>query len=320
MFILYHINSARYMFRPKNHLKNNIIFSKGENVLSIVYVDILIVINLTVDYLLLFGTARLAGARFERMKGFFAAIIGAAYSLIIFADVSKTFFAITKLVVSAVMVLIVFGKRKTGEFLKLLAVFYICGFLFSGFMMLINSVTQTKAVFVKGGIVYFEFSAAETVLSAAAAFIVVEILRRIFMRGEPEGTFFAKIFYGGKAAVLKGFTDTGNNLSEPISGTPAAITSPVSVKNILPEKMFCAMERKEMSTENRFYLIPCKTVSGTVLVPAFRPEKLILMNPEGEFEAENVMVALSENVPENMLIIGKNLILKEKISSEVAEK
>ena len=57
-----------------------------------------------------------------------------------------------------------------------------------------------------------------------------------------------------------------------------------------------------------------------MLVPAFRPEKLVLMNSEGEFEAENVVIALSENVPENMLIIGKNLILKEKISSEVAEK
>ena len=320
MIILYHINSVRYMFRPKNHLKNHIIFSKGENVLSIVYVDILIVINLVVDYLLLFGTARLAGARFERMKGFFAAMIGAVYSLIIFADVSKTIFAATKLAVSAVMVLTVFGKRKTGEILRLLAVFYICGFLFSGFMMLINSVTQTETIFIKGGIVYFEFSATETVISAVMAFIVTEILRRIFRRGEPEGTFFAKVFYGGKYAVLKGFTDTGNNLSEPISGTPAAIVSPYSVRNILPENMLCAMEKKEMSTENKFYLIPCKTVAGTVLVPAFRPEKLVLMNSEGEFEAENVVIALSENVPENMLIIGKNLILKEKISSEVAEK
>ena len=312
MVILYHINSLRYMFRPKNHLKNHIIFSKGENVLSIVYVDILIVINLTVDYLLLFGTARLAGVRFERMKGFFAAIIGAAYSLMIFADVSKTLFIVTKIVVSAAMVFTVFGKRKAGEFLRLLAVFYICGFLFSGFMMLINSVTQTEAIFVKGGIVYFEFSATETVISAVLAFVITEILRRIFRRGEPEGAFFAKVFYEGKSVVLKGFTDTGNNLSEPISGTPAAITSPESVGNILPEKMLRTMERKEMSTENRFYLIPCKTVSGTVLVPAFRPEKLVLINSEGEFEAENVVIALSENVPENMLIIGKNLILKEK--------
>jgi stage II sporulation protein GA (sporulation sigma-E factor processing peptidase) len=268
----------------------------------------------------LFGTARLSGVRFERLKGLLAAMIGAVYSLIVFADVSKTVFLATKLMVSAIMVLTVFGKRKTGEFIRLLAVFYICGFLFSGFMMLINSVTKTDSFFVRGGIVYFEFSAFEIVVSGAAAFIVTEILRRIFRRGEPEGTFFAKVFYNGKSAVLKGFTDTGNNLSEPISGTPAAITSPLSLKNIIPENMYSAMERKEMSTENRFCLIPCKTVSGTVLISAFRPEKLILMNSEGEFEAEDVVIALSENAPENMLIIGKNLILKEKLSSEVPEK
>ena len=284
-----------------------------------VYIDILFVINLAVDYLVVFATARLAGIRFERLRGLLAAILGALYSLIIFADVSETVFIITKFAVSAIMVFVVFGKRKMGDFLRVLTIFYICGFLFSGFMMLINSVTHSRSFFVKSGIVYFEFSALEIVISGTAAFVVTEILHRIFRRGEPEGDFFAKVMYNGKTAVLKGFTDTGNNLCEPISGTPVAITSPAAIKNIVPENMFCAMENNSLSMEKGFYLVPCKTVSGSVLIPAFRPEKLILINSDGEFEAENIMIAVSENVPENTLIIGKNIILKStnKIFSEV---
>ena len=101
--------------------------------MCVTYIDILLAINLAVDYLVLFGTARLAGARFERLKGFFAAIIGAVYSLSVLFDFSKTISMVTRFVVSALMVRITFGQRKTKDFISLLTIFYICGFLFSGF-------------------------------------------------------------------------------------------------------------------------------------------------------------------------------------------
>lgn len=305
------------MFRPKKHFKNNIIFQEGDAFLVTVYVDILLAINLAVDYLVLFGTARLAGAKFVRIRGFLGAVLGAFYSLIVFFGFSKIVFAVTKLAASVLMVLITFGKRKFGEFLRLLIIFYICGFLFSGFMMLINSFAKTDSFFVKGGIVYFDFSALEIVLSGTAAFVITEILQRLFRRGEPEGNFLAKVFCFGKTAVLKGFTDTGNNLSELLSGTPVAVTSAKSFEKILPPKMLSEIRNMDLSTEYKLMLIPCKTVSGSVLIPGFRPEKVVIINESGEFEAENIIIAFSENAPENTLIIGKNVILKEKIFSEV---
>ena len=100
--------------------------------LKVIYADILLVINLAADYLVLFATARLAGVRFVRITGFLAAGIGAIYSLVILFDFSGIVFASTKLAVSAVMILISFGKRKIRELFRLLLIFYICGFLFSG--------------------------------------------------------------------------------------------------------------------------------------------------------------------------------------------
>ena len=76
--------------------------------------------------------------------------------------------------------------------------------------------------------------------------------------------------------------------------------------------MLSAIEKLDLSTEYKFRLIPCKTVTGSMLIPAFRPEKIVLINENGEFETEEVMVALSKNAPENTLIIGSNLILKAK--------
>ena len=180
--------------------------------------------------------------------------------------------------------------------------------------MLINSAVRAENFFVKGGIVYFEFSAMGIVLSGTAAFLLTEILRRIFRRGEPEGVFMAKVYYGGNYAVLKGFTDTGNFLSDPFTGTPVAVVSAESLKKILPERMFSEAQKNGLSTEFGFRYIPCKTVSGSVLIPAFKPEKVVVENKNGSFEAEEILIGISENVPENTLIIGKNIILKEKNS------
>lgn len=287
--------------------------------MTVIYVDILLVINLAVDYLVLFGTARLAGAKFERLKGLLGAAVGAVYSLVIFLDFSKAFFAITKIAVSMLMIFIAFGKRKAGDVFRFLTIFYICGFLFSGFMMFLNYVIKSDSFFIKGGIVYFDISAMEIVGSSMAALLVAEILKRLFRRGEPEGAFIARIFFGGKSTVLKGFTDTGNMLSDPLSGVPVAVASPSALENILPQKMLSAMMKPDLSMEYKLHLIPCKTVSDSVLMAAFRPDKMIVKNAVGEFETEDVLVAVSKNVPDNTIIIGKNIILKEngKVFSEV---
>ncbi len=289
--------------------------------LKIIYADILLVINLAVDYLVLFATARLAGARFVRIKGFLAAGIGAIYSLVILFDFSGVVFAATKLTVSVLMIFVSFGKRKAGEFFRLLLIFYICGFLFSGFMMLINSAVNNESFFVKGGIVYFEFSAMGIVVSVSAAFMITEIFRRILYEKNGKEALFAKVFIGEKYSVLKVLQDTGNNLSDPFSGTPVAVASAESLEKILPEKVVSALKKNDLSTEFGFRYIPCKTISGSMLIPAIKPEKVIVENEGTFFEAEEILIGISENAPEKTLIIGKNAVFseKDKIISEVLQ-
>ena len=113
--------------------------------MRIIYADILIVINLAVDYLVLFGTARLAGTQFLRLQALVAAAIGAGYSLCVLFPLPQWVLWLSRLAVSVAMVLICFGKRKVCELVRLLAIFYLCGFVFSGFMLLVSLVAQPSA-------------------------------------------------------------------------------------------------------------------------------------------------------------------------------
>ena len=151
--------------------------------MTVIYADILVTINLAVDYLLLFAAARIAGAEYRRLYGLLGAAVGALYSLIILFDLPAFVLGATRLAVSSLMVLITFEKRNFSEFIRLLFIFYICSFLFSGFMMLINSFLHADSFFAGNGIIYFEFSAVGIVLSGTAAFLVTELLRRLFLCG-----------------------------------------------------------------------------------------------------------------------------------------
>ena len=150
--------------------------------MRVVYADILFAINLSVDYLLLFAAARLSGAKFERLRALFAAVLGAGYSFSVLMELPPLLMTVSRLAVSVLMVLIAFGKRSFFDVLRLTAFFYACSFLFSGFMLALNLVLKSETFLVQNGTVYFELSAAEIVLAAVEAFLVTELIRRFTRR------------------------------------------------------------------------------------------------------------------------------------------
>ena len=289
--------------------------------MPVIYVDILLAINLAVDYLLLFAAARLSGTGFQRLRGLTGAAVGALYSFSIFLSWPPAVLAATRLLASGLMIFLTFGKRTFGEFLRLLILFYAGGFLFSGFLLLVQSFFHADSFLVKNGVVYFEFSAFGIVISSVGAFLLTELLRRLFRHGETDGNSMVWIFYQGKKIVLKGFTDTGNNLTEPFSGSPVAVCAKGSVKKILPDAIWMSTDDMKLSMEAGMKLVPCKTVSGSVLIPAFRPEKVVMERKGTQWEADDLWIGLSDYAPAEVLLMGKNIIFRktDRIISEVLE-
>ena len=64
----------------------------------------------------------------------------------------------------------------------------------------------------------------------------------------------------------------------------AAISAGQPIKDkVLPE-LFEELKTGNLSTGSNIRFIPAKTVSGTVLMPAFRPEKVEISGKNGEYE------------------------------------
>ena len=74
-----------------------------------IYIDVLFLINLIVNYLLLYGSVLLSGAAVYRIRVFLGALIGAAYGVIVFfISLNALFSVVLKILVAALMVFVSF--------------------------------------------------------------------------------------------------------------------------------------------------------------------------------------------------------------------
>jgi stage II sporulation protein GA (sporulation sigma-E factor processing peptidase) len=146
------------------------------------------------------------------------------------------------------------------------------------------------------GVVYFDVSAALLVISTAAAYAVLRIAAWLTQpRSLPREILNGRVRVNGKAAALKGLVDTGNRLREPFSGLPVAVCEARAFAGVLPDKHIEAALRGEIvaDTPPPLRMVPYANVGGTGVLPAFKPDMLLIETPGETLKAGEVYIGLS---------------------------
>ena len=103
---------------------------------EVIYIDVLLSINLAVNYFLLLASLRLSGRRAPRPRILLGAAVGAVYSLIILLpDISWPLQTLTRAAVCLLMVLVCERRVSFGGLLRDALVFFTVSFVFAGFML-----------------------------------------------------------------------------------------------------------------------------------------------------------------------------------------
>ena len=150
-----------------------------------IYLDSLFALNAVIDYFLLLCSARAAGAVLRRWR----------------------------LVPAVFMSLIAFGGER--RLWRCLVIFLAVSAAFGGAVWAASMLAGTDAY---GGQVYVPVSMRVLVLSFALCYAAVSLVfRRIGKRAERE-ILPLVVTLGGKSVALRALRDTGNGLSDPVSG------------------------------------------------------------------------------------------------------
>ena len=95
---------------------------------------------------------------------------------------------------------------------------------------------------------------------------------------------------------LAAIRDSGNRLTEPFSGEPAAVADLRTVQELLTAEEIAAALRPDQVGSGgmqQLRLIPCRTACGAGAMIAFHPDRLVLEGEEGCLTVEEIWIAVS---------------------------
>lgn len=258
-----------------------------------VYIDIVFMANLLMDYFLLRIVGMLLSSRKSRKRVFLAAAIGAFFSCLILYIPTGDYLPAAILCHGAcayAMIRISCGLKKGGLLAKAMVTLYLMAFLCGGFWEILAS---DQKITIKTFLLF-----AVCTYLGLSAFIYIGDSLRIKMKH----IYPITLSYGGKVQSAYGFYDSGNLLEEPLSGKPVSVISPKFLETILSKDMTEKLKHlienmgEQESTEladlhPRF--VPYRTVGqkkGMLL--AVTLEDLCIHTPKEVVHVENPVVAL----------------------------
>ena len=276
----------------------------------IVYIDVLIVINIYTTYFSVRAAARLLHTELSFARTAAASAAGGMFSLaaLIPADI-----AVSLLIKAALTVVIVLTAFGFGNIKLLIIRLFFCiaaGMLICGAAVMLHEFLGTDLIYTANGYVYLNVSALVLVISSAIIYAILTIMRRIF--DSPCSDAEIKLTVTGKngvTSILTGISDSGNYLKDFLTGRPVIVCRREAVESLMPEN---ALAYISGSTEDLsgIRLIQMTTAAGSMLVPAFRPERIIAGTGKAEKRLDALIAAVDgafENEKFDALISEKLL-------------
>ena len=281
--------------------------------MAVIYIDVLFVVNLIVNYLLLRVSCIFSGINFNRYRVLVAAIVGACYSvLVFFPDFTVVCSMIFKLLVSMLLVAIAFPFYSIRSFLKTLLIFYAVSFGFGGCVLGTFYFTNIGARFgavYSNGVLYFNLPWSVLAISWCVFYISVKFFGVITKKTLHKKSLQKKLllYFKDKTVEVTALLDTGNSLIDPISLSPVIIVEYSILKNLFSKEIQQTLDRlgfdsidwimreanaKGLSTR----LIPFSSIgkeNGILL--GFIPDRIEIYDECGVKQVDKCVIGLCES-------------------------
>lgn len=246
-----------------------------------VYVDILIILNIYVNYFLLRITAKLTGSPLKNLRCVIASAYGSLFSLLIFAPkLPYTVNLAIKCAAAVTIVIAAFGIHGKSRLFKNSAAFFGANFILAGGVYAAYSIFKPSFMHFSNSYFYIDFSLLLLIVTTALLYLIVSILKR-FSDNSADGDFSVIVRIRDRICCIDGLADTGNAFTDIFSGKPVIICSDENIGD-LPDNV-------------RFRLLPMNTVSGSSLMKVFTPDEVLIINKtNGERKPADAVIGLGE--------------------------
>lgn len=265
--------------------------------MTTIYIDTLFMINAVIDYLLLLCSARLAGEPLARLRFGAGALLGGGYAAAIFLPGGEFLYhPLCRMCMAVLMVLVAFsGSRRL---LRQIFIFFALSCAFGGGVLAV-SLLGGQGLMLGNGIFYSGIDLKIVLVSAAGCYGMLSLLfqrwgRHTVSSGELESVTMELM---GRAVTLTALRDSGNTLTDPVTGRQALVAEGDSLSALFPEREIPDLRDPAGALEiiNRYWpgrgrLLPYRAVGiERGILAALRMDRIVI----GGIEQKGTLVALS---------------------------
>ena len=250
-----------------------------------IYIDVLLVLNIYVNYFLLCMTARLTHSPLKTFRCAAAAVYGSLFSLLILLPPLGTLLnTVIKLLSAVSITAAAFGFYSWYRLMMNSAAFFVSNLMLAGAVYALDAHFPSDMMLVENSSVYIDFSLAALVVSTAAVYAAVRIMRTIADKAADGcGLYSITVRWNDRIFMLNGIADTGNTLVDLFTGVPVIVCD---------DSVFGKFDISALPKGVR--LIPCSTISKNGVIPVFRPDEVIIDDvSKGRKVPVNAMIGLA---------------------------
>ena len=200
--------------------------------MTVVYIDALFLLNLIVNYLLLLAAAKLAGEPLRRLRLAAGAALGGLYAAaIFFPGMGFLTHPLCKLGAAVLMLLTGFGGSR--RMLRVTLVFFGLSCAFGGGIFAIG-LLGGRGLTLRNGVLYSVMDLRILLLSAAVCYAVLTLVFRRTARHGRREVLPAVLILEGRRVAVNALVDTGNTLTDPVTGRPVMVAEGSLLSPLLP--------------------------------------------------------------------------------------
>ncbi len=257
---------------------------------TVIYLDVLLLVNFLSAYFLLLAAGLLSGQRARFVRMLLGSGAAALSALILFAPeqsypVQLAYKAGTALIITA----ITFGWQNKRRLLTATCWYAALNIALAGLALLVILQTGTQMLQTGNLVVYLRVSPLLLVVLSGICCLAVEGGARLLTKRKPSlQTVGLELELGELTVHLRAALDTGCHLTDPITCLPVLVVSFPDAKDRLPSAVreylnawFAGLAPGEPPPGTKLRLIPCNTAAARSLLPGFAVNNIGLITPNG---------------------------------------
>lgn len=277
-----------------------------------VYLDIVLVENLCMNYIILFATGFILKLKMKHFRLILSAFIGGIYAIVSYMEIIPLHSnMVVKIILSVTMIYLAFVPKGIKAMLKQLILFYLVSFAFGGCAFALLYFIRPQDIFMKNGVYIGTYPIKIALLGGVVGFVVTYIAFRIVKNRIGNRTAKKNLIYDiqitmrGKSLLTKAMLDTGNLLKDPITRTPVVVVEKEKLYEVLPNSILDNIDQlmggdsqeteEELAYRARFRFIPFSSIgkqNGMML--GFKVDQVKVITDMDEIVNQNVIVCIHD--------------------------